>query len=132
MIGIALLEVVVAIVAAVGLAVLNFIFVSQRQGEFGVLYALGYGRWQLVRRVFKETALTTAVAWGFSAVIGLTGLLCLRFGVFGPLGLDFDLFSITPWLYTLPIPLVVLIVAAGVTVWTLSKLDPVSIIERRI
>jgi len=132
MLGIALLEVVIAVVAAIGLVVLNYIFVSQRQVELGVLHALGYGRRQLVRRVFTETAFTTGLAWGLSAIIGLSGLLCLRFGVFRPLGLTFDLFSITPWLYTLPIPVIVLVVAAGATAWTLSRLDPVSIIERRI
>ena len=132
MTGIALLEVVIAFVAAVGLVVLNYIFVSQRQAEFGVLHALGYGRWQLVRRVFAETAFTTGIAWGLSAILGLVGLLCLRIAVFGPLGLAFGLFSITPWLYTLPIPVVVLTVAAGATAWTLSRLDPISIIERRL
>jgi hypothetical protein len=132
MMGIALLEVVIAIVAAVGLAVLNYIFVSQRRGEFGVLHALGYGRRRLVGRVLTETAFTTGVAWGLSAIVGLMGLLGLRFAVFGPLGLQFNLFRITPWLYTLPIPIVVLAVT-GVTISrTLSKLDPVSIVERRL
>jgi ABC-type lipoprotein release transport system permease subunit len=131
MIGMALLESVIAIVAAIGLAVLNYIFTSQRHSEFGVLHALGYGRRRLVRRVLGETAFTTGLAWGLSAIVGMTGLLCLRFGVFAPQGLTFNLFNLTPWLYMLPIPVAVLAVTVGTTARTLSKLDPVSVIERR-
>ncbi len=131
MLEMAVLQSVIAMIAAIALAVLNYIFISQRQAEFGVLHALGYGRWQLVGRVLRETAFTTGTAWGLSAIVGLIGLLYLRFGVFAPLGLTFNLFNITPWLYTLPIPAVVLAVTSGTTARTLSKLDPVSIIERR-
>ena len=131
MLSMALLEGVIAVVAAIGLAVLNYIFTSQRQSEFGVLHALGYGRRQLVRRVLGETAFTIAAAWGLSAIVTLIGMLCLRFALFAPRGLTFDLFNLTPWLYTLPIPVAVLAVTTGTTARTLSKLDPVSIIERR-
>ena len=131
MLGIALLESIIAIVAAIGLAVLNHIFTSQRQSEFGVLHALGYGRMQLVGRVLGETAFTTGIACGLTAVLCLIGALFLRSAVFAPMGLSFDLFNITPWLYMLPIPAVVLVVTTSTTARTLSKLDPVSIIERR-
>jgi len=131
MLSIAVLEGVIAAVAAIGLAVLNYIFISQRQAEFGVLHALGYDRQQLVRRVLGETAFTTGIAWGLSALIGLIGMLVLRFALFAPLGLTFDPFNLTPWLYTLPIPVAVLAVTTGTTARTLSKLDAVSIIERR-
>jgi ABC-type lipoprotein release transport system permease subunit len=128
---IALLESVIAIVAATALAVLNYISVSERQAEFGVLHALGYGRLRLVWRTVRETLFTTGVAWGLSAVLFLIGLLYLQYGVFKPLGLRLDFFNPTPWLFTLPIPVAVLAVTTGTTARTLSKLDPVSIIERR-
>jgi ABC-type antimicrobial peptide transport system permease subunit len=131
MLAMGLLQSVIAIVTAIALAVLNYIFFSQRQAEFGVLHALGYGRWRLMCRVLWETAFTTGGAWGFSAIIGLIGLIYLRFGVFAPLGLTFDLFDITPWLYTLPIPVSVLAVSVATIARMLSRLDPVGIIERR-
>jgi hypothetical protein len=131
MLGISVLEGVLAVVAAVGVAVLNYVLTSQRRAEFGVLHALGYGRMQLVRRVVGETAFTTGSAWGLSAILSVIGMLCLRVGVFAPRGLTFDLFYLTPWLYTLPIPVAVLAVTTGTTARTLSKLDPVSIVERR-
>ncbi len=126
-----LLESVIAIVAAIAMAVLNYIFVAQRQSEFGLLHALGHDRLRLVWRTVRETIFTTGIAWGFSAILCLMGLLSLQVGVFAPLGLKLNLFNLTPWLFTLPIPIAVLVATTGTTARTLSKLDPVSIIERR-
>jgi ABC-type antimicrobial peptide transport system permease subunit len=131
MLGIALLEVVLGLVAALALAVLNYIFTSQRQAEFGVLHALGYSRMRLVSRVFGETAFTTLASWGLSVILTLLLLLFMRFAVFDPRGLTFNLFNFTPWLYTLPIPIVLLAVTSITTARTFSKLDPIAIIERR-
>jgi len=127
---IALLESVIAIVAAVTLAVLNYISVSERQSEFGVLHALGYGRLRLVWRAISETVFTTGAAWGLSAILFLIGLLYLQFRVFTPVGLRLDFFNLTPWLFTLPIPLAVLLATTGTVARLLTQLDPVSIIER--
>lgn len=52
MLSMALLEGTLALVAALGLAILNHIFISQRQLELGVLRALGFSRSQLERGVF--------------------------------------------------------------------------------
>jgi len=128
---IALLESAIAVVAAIALAVLNYIFVSQRQSEFGVLHALGYGRLRLVWRTMREAAFTTGAAWGLSAILCLIGLLYLQFRVFTPLGLKLNLLNLTPWLFTRPIPLSVVAASAVTIAWMLSRLDPVSIIERR-
>jgi ABC-type antimicrobial peptide transport system permease subunit len=128
---IAVIESAVAIVIALSLAVLNYIFVSQRRSEFGVLNALGWHRLKLVWRAVRETAFTTTMAWGFSVALCCIVLLGLQVGVFTPLGLRFDFFNPTPWLSTLPIPIMVLVVTAGTIGRTLAKLDPVTIIEMR-
>ena len=57
--------------------------------------------------------------------------LILRYALYTSLGLTFNLFNITPWLYTLPIPIAVLVVTTATTAQTLSRLDPVAVIERR-
>jgi ABC-type lipoprotein release transport system permease subunit len=128
---IALLESVIAIMAAIALAVLNYLFMSQRRSEYGVLNALGHGRAWLVRRTMRETLLTTGAAWALSAVVCLGGLLYLGFGLFQPLGLRLNLLNLTPWTFTLPIPVAVLTVTWLSITRTLSRLDPVTIIERR-
>jgi hypothetical protein len=131
MLSIAMIEVVIAVAAAVGLVVLNYIYAAQRQSEFGILYALGYGRRQLVSRLGRETSFTTVAAWMLSAVGALIAMLAVRYGLYEPRGLSFYFFNLTPWLYTLPIPILVLLATTLSTARTLSKLDPISIIERR-
>jgi putative ABC transport system permease protein len=127
----ALIEGLIAVVAALALAVLNTIFASERQAEFGVLHALGRTRLWLVWRSVRETAFTTGAAWILSALFCLAGLLALQFAVFAPLGLRLDPSNLTPWLFTLPVPVAVLAVSAGTLARILARLDPVSIIERR-
>jgi ABC-type antimicrobial peptide transport system permease subunit len=126
-----LLEGIIAIVAALALAGLNYIFVAQRQSEMGVLNALGFGRLRLVWRTVRETLFTAGSAW----VVGVIGcaaiLLGLQHALYAPIGLTLNFFNPTPWLYTLPVPVAVLVVSAGAVAWALSKLDPVAIIERR-
>ena len=79
----------------------------------------------------REALLTTGAAWGLSTVAFLVGLVYLQHGVFAPLGLRLDVLNLTPWTFTLPIPVAVLAATMGTTARTLSTLDPVSIIERR-
>ena len=126
-----MIESAIAVVAAVALAGLNYLFVAQRQSEFGVLHALGYSRLQLVWRTVRETVFTAGVAWLLSVGLCSLALLYLMLGLFGPLGLKINFFNPTPWLFTLPVPIAVLIATSGTIAWTLSKLDPVAIIERR-
>jgi hypothetical protein len=63
--------------------------------------------------------------------VAIVLMIALRLGIYEPRGLTFSLTNIIPWLYTLPIPVVTLAVTTGTTVWTQSRLDPVSVIERR-
>jgi ABC-type antimicrobial peptide transport system permease subunit len=129
--SLSLMESIIALVAALALAGLNYVFVTQRQAEFGVLNALGLNRLHLVWRVVRESLFTTSAAW----LIGLLGcgaiMAYLQYGLYAPSGLRIDFFDPTPWLFTLPVPAAVLAVSAGALAWALSKLDPVAIIERR-
>jgi len=129
--SLSLVESIIALVAALALTGLNYVFVTQRQAEFGVLNALGFSRLQLVGRVVCETLFTTGAAW-LVAVLGCAViLLCLQYGLYIPSGLKLNLFNLTPWFYTLPVPVAVLAVSAGAVGWTLARLDPVAVIERR-
>ncbi len=128
---VSLMESIIALVAALALTGLNYLFVIQRQAEFGVLNALGFSRRQLVWRILRESFFTTGIAW----CAGLLGcaviLLYLQYGLYDPIGLNLNFFNPAPWLYTLPVPVAVLAVSAITIGRLLSRLDPVSIIERR-
>jgi ABC-type antimicrobial peptide transport system permease subunit len=129
--SLSLVESIIALVAALALAGLNYVFVTQRQVEFGVLSALGFGRLRLVWRIVRETLFTTVVAWVVTVLGCAVILLGLQYGVYVPAGVRFNFFNLTPWLYTLPVPVAVLAASTGTIARMLSQLDPVAIIERR-
>jgi ABC-type lipoprotein release transport system permease subunit len=126
-----LMESVIAVVAALALVGLNYVFIAQRQAEFGVLNALGLNRLQLVWRVVRESLFTTGAAW-LAGVLGCGIIVVyLQQAIYRPVGLGLDFFNPTPWFFTLPVPVAVLAVSAAAVAWALSQLDPVAIIERR-
>lgn len=127
----ALVESLIAVVAAVALATLNYIFFSQRKDEFGILNALGRNYRWLTMRTLRETGSTVFVAWLIGAVICLLGLLMAQQIIYIPLGLKAEIGNPTPWLFTLPIPIAVVLVSTATIGRMLRKLDPVAIIERR-
>jgi ABC-type lipoprotein release transport system permease subunit len=127
----ALLECMIAAVAAIALATLNHIFFTQRREEFGVLNAIGRSRRWLVFRTVKETGSLVGVAWVVGVALCGIGLLGMQGFVYGPRGLTLDFFSLVPWLLTMPLPLAVALASVGTIAWMLHRLDPVAVIERR-
>jgi hypothetical protein len=123
--------VILTVAAGLALAILNYIFFTQRRDEFGTMYAVGHSRAALLARSLRESASITAVAWLVAAAICIAGLLCFQTYVFAPVGTSVDLANPTPWLFTLPIPLAVVAASAGTIGWALNRLDPVAVIERR-
>jgi ABC-type antimicrobial peptide transport system permease subunit len=126
-----LLESVIAIVAAVALGILSYTFFVQRQGEFGILHAIGHSRPWLVLRTVRESASVVAVAWLLGGVLCAVGLIYMQIGLYAPKGLSLNLLNPAPWLFTLPMPLAIIAVGAGLVARMLRKLDPVAVIERR-
>ena len=124
-------EIGIAIIAAIAVATMNYVFFSQRRQEFGVLHAVGHSRPWLILRTVKETASVVTVAWLISAVVYGISMICAQLIVYAPKGLSLNLFNPIPWLFTLPIPLAVVIASTGTISHMLRKLDPVSVIERR-
>jgi len=84
-----------------------------------------------VLRTAKETVSVVGVAWLLGAVICGIGLVYVQNCLFAPKGLSLDHFDPAPWLFTLPIPLTVVAASTGMIARMLSKLDPVSVIEKR-
>ncbi len=125
------LEVLIALVAALALAALNYIFFSQRQDEFGILNAAGRNRAWLIGRVLRETTVVVAVAWLLGATGCFSGLLFIQEALYAPKGLLLNLWNPLPWVFTLPIPIILLIVNSGAMARMLIRLDPIAIVERR-
>ncbi|MCK4315036.1 MAG: ABC transporter permease, partial [Anaerolineae bacterium] len=120
-----------AIVSAIAMATLNYIFFAQRREEFGILHAVGRSRLWLVLRTMKETGSVVTVAWLAGAVICCIGLICFQTLVYAPKGLSLNFFNPVPWVLTFPIPLAVVVVSTGTIARMLHRLDPVTVIETR-
>ena len=127
----AMLECMIAAVAAIALAALNYIFYSQRKTEFGTLNAIGYSRSWLVWRTMKETVAVVGIAWVIGAMLCGIGLFIMQQFFYAPRGLTMNIFNLTPWLLTLAIPLALFVSSVGEVAWMMRKLDPVAIVERR-
>jgi ABC-type lipoprotein release transport system permease subunit len=127
----AVTEVILATVAAIGLIILNTIFFTQRRDEFGTLYAVGHSRLRLTARTLQESVSVVGVAWLIGAALCLIGVFWVQANILAPVGMRMDLSNPAPWLFTLPVPLVVVAASVGTVAWALARLDPVAVIERR-
>ena len=95
------------------------------------MHAVGRSRPWLLLRTTRETISVVAIAWLIGAVVCVVSLMYAQTNVYAPMGLSMNLFSLSPWLFTLPIPLAVVAASVGTIGRMLSRLDPVSLIERR-
>ena len=127
----AIAEAILTVVAAIGLAILNYIFFTQRRDEFGTLHAVGHSRLKLTARTLQESVIIVGLAWLIGAVFCMIAVFWIQAEILTPVGMGIDFSNPTPWLFTLPIPLVVVAASVGTTSLILSRLDQVSIIERR-
>jgi hypothetical protein len=131
MVFLAATETILVMAAALALAILTTIFVMQRREEFGIMHAIGHSRARLIGRTLRESSSIAGAAWLIGAASCAIFVLGAQAIVYAPKGLSLDLTNPYPWLFTLPIPLAIVAASAGPITWALSRLDPVSIIERR-
>jgi len=122
---------ILSAVAGLGLAILNYIFVTQRRDEFGALHAVGHSRAALIARTLRESVSIAVVAWLVGAAVCMAGMFYVQATLYTPSGTSLDWTNLAPWLHTLSIPLAVVVASAGTISWALSRLDPVAVIERR-
>lgn len=108
------------------------IYLSQRVPEFGLLQALGYSRATIVRRVLGETALVVGVGWvlGLVAAYGLLSL--VRHLLMDPQAFALDPLDRTAYLYSVPVPLAILLTGVLTVMGRFRRFDPVSVVERRL
>jgi hypothetical protein len=126
-----LMEIVIALVAALALAGLHYLFVAGRSDELGILNALGFSRRQLAGRILRELFFLVGAAW-LAGVAGCYLILAfLRQGLFARAGLMVNPANPVPWTATALVPLAVLAAGTIVTARLFSKLDPISAVERR-
>lgn len=121
----------VIFVVALMAGMLSNIYFTQRINEFAVLSAIGIKRRVLILHAVSETAILTSVGWLVGSGIDLAFMTGLRGRLFEPRGMLINPSDPFAYVYTLPIPLCITLFAVATVSYRLSKLDPVTIIERR-
>ena len=120
------------VVLSLALGLLNIIFFMQRANEFGLLAALGYARQFLVRRTFLEVAVTAVAGWVTGILFTYGIYSALNALLFVPRGLEaLSVLTGRIFLFTVPVPITVMIFSVAIVMWQLWRMDPVTIIERR-
>lgn len=120
------------LVITVMMGMLMNIYQGQRLVEFGLLQAIGYTRKSLLARMLRETVCVLAGGWALG-VIAAYGLLVLVKRVL----MDPSAFALDPgdplaYMYTIPVPVAVLVAATLTVYLRFRKFDPVAVIERRL
>lgn len=120
---------VVALSLAVGL--LNLIFVRERMGEYGILAAMGYDHWFLLRRTAVEVVAVAALAWIVGLALSRGTLAVIASVAYTPKGIHLTGIDGRVLAYTAPVPVLTAVFSLAMVFLTLRRLDPVSIVERR-
>ncbi|MCW3061417.1 MAG: ABC-type transport system, involved in lipoprotein release, permease component [Capsulimonas sp.] len=121
----------VIFVVALMAGMLSNIYFTQRISEFAVLSAIGLRRSVLIWHAISETAILTTIGWIAGVIVNYTILSVLRGRIFEPRGMLINPGDLFAYAYTLPIPVCITLFAVATITYRLSRLDPVTIIERR-
>jgi hypothetical protein len=120
------------LVITIMMAMLINIYQSQRLIEFGLLQAIGYTKRRLLKRTLYETFAVVAVGWSAGIALAYGVLLIVKRTLMDPHAFALDTTDRVAFLYTIPIPLAILIVAALTVSLRFRKFDPVNVVERRL
>lgn len=119
-------------IVTIMMAMLINIYQSQRLVEFGLLQAIGYTKRQILTRVLTETVLVILGGWALGLVASIGALKLVDLLLMQPKAYQLEIFDAKAYLYTVPLPICILLVAGG-SVWLrFHRFDPVGVVERRL
>lgn len=107
------------------------IYFEQRLGEFGLLFALGFRRERLAKRLIVETSSLVLVSWTLGLALTWLLFMALDHWYMAPNGLILAQLNFSALLYTLPTPILVGLASLATVLSRLYRLDPIEIMERR-
>ncbi|MCH7904822.1 MAG: ABC transporter permease [Armatimonadetes bacterium] len=128
--NIVVVSLVVVITTMMGMLI--NMYQAQRVQEFGLLQAIGFSKARLLRRVLAETTIVLSGSWlvGLAMAMGL--LYGLKVQIFDPKAYAIEVFVVGPYLNTLPVPLMIFVVAVIDLYVRFRRFDPVAVVERRL
>ncbi|MEI6728550.1 MAG: ABC transporter permease [bacterium] len=126
------LNLLIAVIMTISIILLILIFMNQRMREFAILDAFGYHRSFLIQKVIKEFSGIAVFSW-------IGGLLLSQLFAFAVNILIFEPVDISPMtvlepsvlLFSLPFLAIVLLATMLIVFYKISKMDAISVIEKR-
>lgn len=123
------IDIFIILIVSSCIGFLCYIYFSQRRSEFGLLWALGFSRQQVINRAFAEVNGINLLGYVFGVILALLIGVFLNFIYFIPIGDSLKLFDIRYFLGAACSPIFVALFSL-IPVWRmLKKLDPISIID---
>jgi putative ABC transport system permease protein len=108
---------------------LCYIYFTQRRSEFGLLWALGFSRQQVINRAFAEVNGITIVGYLCGVLISLLIGVLLNYVYFIPIGDPLQIVNIT-YLFGAACSPIFVTLFSLIPIWRmLKRLDPISIID---
>lgn len=128
-----MLIVIVMVSISLSISVASFVYTlySGRYDEFAVLNAVGYSKKKIKYLLLFETLIIATVSWILGYALSISVLLMTNKFIYEDMGQAMQIFSTSGLLYTLLVPILVLICSVIPTIRKLSRTDLVTIIERR-
>lgn len=124
-----MLSLVILVISSISVGFLCYIYITQRKYEFGLLWAIGYSRQQVLNRVIAEISGMIAAGLIAGLLVSILAGLYLKIMVYSPMGQPLELFSMGSMIKAFCVSLFALLFSV-LPVWRmLKKLDPISIIE---
>ena len=130
-----ILDVVIAalaLVITIMMAMLINIYQTQRIVEYGLLQAIGYTKKQLLGRALREVFFVVVLGWLLGVLVSYSLLLLVKATLMDPQAYALDPWDAPAYLYTVPIPIAILLVAFSTVFLRFRKFDPVGVVERRL
>ena len=128
--NIVVLSLVVVITTMMGMLI--NMYQAQRVQEVGLLQAIGFSKARLLRRVLAETTIVLIGSWFVGLAMAMGLLYGLKAQIFDPKAYAIQVFDVGPYLYTLPVPLMIFVVAVVDLYVRFRRFDPVTVVERRL
>lgn len=122
---------VTIIVITLSIGLINIIFFMQRANEFGLLAALGYSQVSIIRKTVLESLGMVAIGWLLGIVFTQVVYTVLNTTLFADTAFGLTILDTRMILFSLPVPVSVMLFSVITVVWKLWRLDPIAIIEKR-
>jgi putative ABC transport system permease protein len=123
------IDIFILLIVSSCIGFLCYIYFSQRRSEFGLLWALGFSRQQVINRAFAEVNGINLLGYVFGVIISLLVGVFLNYVYFKPIGDPLNLIDVKCFLGAACSPIFVTLFSL-IPVWRmLKKLDPITIID---